>query len=156
MNDKPQAAAAGKSWLSAHPLVVIATLLAVCLGPFINQAEQTDDTLFVWTGQWIQRHPADFFGFKVNWWGSTIPMWVANYNPPLLPYLLAGVATLFGWHEMVLHLRPHSVCARRTAAAGILHRESFFPAPISIAARQSAGGQGRRVAGVSAHNLRLG
>ncbi|MGO9703944.1 MAG: glycosyltransferase family 39 protein [Limisphaerales bacterium] len=45
-----------------------------------------------------------FLVFKVNWWGSAIPMWVANYNPPLLSYFLAGVASLFGWSEIVLHL----------------------------------------------------
>ena len=31
-------------------------------------------------------------------------MWVANYNPPLMSYFLAGVASLFGWSEIVLHL----------------------------------------------------
>ncbi len=93
-----------KSWISAHPRVVIGLLLALCLGPFINKAIHTDDVLFVWTGQWIEKHPADFFGFQVNWWASAIPMWAANYNPPLMSYFLAGAASLFGWSEIVLHL----------------------------------------------------
>jgi hypothetical protein len=93
-----------KSWISAHPLRRDWVHPGCCLGPFINKAIHTDDVLFVWTGEWIQKHPADFFGFKVNWWVSAIPMWVANYNPPLMSYFLAGVASLFGWNEIVLHL----------------------------------------------------
>ena len=95
---------AKKSWISAHPRVVIGIVLVVCLGLFLDKAVHTDDVLFVWTGQWLQKHPADFFGFKVNWWVSALPMWVANYNPPLLSYLLAGAAVLFGWNEIGLHL----------------------------------------------------
>ncbi|MGA3283611.1 MAG: glycosyltransferase family 39 protein [Verrucomicrobiota bacterium] len=93
-----------KAWISEHPRIVIGVILVVCLGPFINKAIHVDDPLFVWTGQWIQKHPADFFGFKVNWWVSAVPMWVANWNPPLMSYFLAGVASLFGWHEIALHL----------------------------------------------------
>src|SRR5438105_69677 len=92
-----------RTWASAHPSVVIGLVLAACLIPFINEAIQTDDVLFVWTGQWIQKHPADFFGFNVNWWVSAIPMWATNYNPPLLSYFFAGVASLFGWSEIALH-----------------------------------------------------
>jgi tetratricopeptide (TPR) repeat protein len=104
-------------WISEHPFVVIGVLLAVCLGPFLDKAIHTDDVLFVWTGEWIQRHPADFFGFEVNWWRSAIPMWVANCNPPLMSYLLAGVASVFGWNEIVLHLAGLGVAF--LAAAGI-------------------------------------
>ena len=93
-----------KSWISAHPRVVIGIILVACLGPFLNKAIHTDDALFVWTGQWIQKHPADFFGGEVNWWVSALPMWAANYNPPLMSYFLAGVASLFGWNEIALHL----------------------------------------------------
>jgi 4-amino-4-deoxy-L-arabinose transferase-like glycosyltransferase/tetratricopeptide (TPR) repeat protein len=93
-----------KSWISKHPRVAIGVILVLCLGPLVNKAVHTDDVLFVWTGQWIQKHPLDFFGLYVNWWFSAIPMWVANYNPPLMSYFLAGVASLFGWHEIALHL----------------------------------------------------
>ena len=44
-------------------------------------------------------------------------MWVANYNPPLMSYFLAGVASLFGWNEIVLHLACLAIAF--TAAAGI-------------------------------------
>jgi len=93
-----------KSWMASHPRAVIGFLLVVCLGPFVNKAVHTDDALYVWTAEWIQKHPADCFGFKVNWWSSSIPMWVANWNPPVMSYFLAGVACLFGWNEAVLHL----------------------------------------------------
>ena len=81
------------------PRLVIGIVLVVFLGPFVNKAVHTDDVLFVSTGQWIQRRPADFFGLEVNEWYSAIPMWVANYNPPLISYFLAGVAAMFGWSE---------------------------------------------------------
>jgi 4-amino-4-deoxy-L-arabinose transferase-like glycosyltransferase len=93
-----------KAWISAHPRVVIGFILVVCLGPFINKAIHTDDALFVWAAEWIQKHPVDFFGFEVNEWFSAIPMWKANWNPPVMSYFLAGVASLFGWSEIVLHL----------------------------------------------------
>ena len=89
--------------MSNHPLVVIGVMLVVCLGPFVNKAFQTDDPLFVWSAQQIQKHPTDFFGFEVSWAGPTLPMWLANCNPPLASYLLALAATLFGWSETALH-----------------------------------------------------
>jgi 4-amino-4-deoxy-L-arabinose transferase-like glycosyltransferase len=117
MRKKSPPAKSKKSWISAHPRLVIGFILIVCLGPFINEAIHADDVLFVWTGQWIQKHPADFFGCKVNWWVSALPMWVANYNPPLFSYILAGAASLFGWNEIVLHLACLAVAF--AAAAGI-------------------------------------
>jgi 4-amino-4-deoxy-L-arabinose transferase-like glycosyltransferase len=117
MNTESQPVNLKKAWISAHPRVVIGFILVACLGPFINQAIQTDDANFVWAGEWIQKHPADFFGAKVNWWFSAIPMWVAIWDPPLMSYFLAGMASLFGWSEMNLHLACLAVAF--TAAAGI-------------------------------------
>ena len=114
---QPQPALLKKSWISKHPYVVIGLILAGCLAPFLNKALHTDDALFVWTGEWIQKHPGDFFGFQVNWWISELPMWVANWNPPVFSYFLAGVAFLFGWNEMGLHLAGLAVSF--AAAAGI-------------------------------------
>ncbi|MGB8370657.1 MAG: glycosyltransferase family 39 protein [Limisphaerales bacterium] len=93
-----------KGWISRYPLVLIGIILLICLGPFVNKAVHADDPLFIWAGQWIQKHPADFFGVEVNWYGTATPMWVANCNPPLMSYFLAGVALLFGWNEIALHL----------------------------------------------------
>jgi 4-amino-4-deoxy-L-arabinose transferase-like glycosyltransferase len=106
-----------KSWISRHPLIVIGVILVVCLGPFINKPIHGDDALYIWTAEWIQKHPANFGGFDVNEWASAIPMWKASWNPPLLSYYLAGVASVFGWHEIVLHLACLAVTF--AAAAGI-------------------------------------
>jgi len=106
-----------KSWISEHPRFVIGVVLVACLGPFINKAIHVDDALFVWTAEWIQGHPLDFFGGTVNWGMSAVPMWVANCNPPAMSYFLAGVAALFGWNEIVLHLAGLVVAF--TAASGI-------------------------------------
>ncbi len=78
---------------------------------------QTDDALFVWAGQWIQMHPLNFYGEHVNWWYSTIPMWKANQNPPLMPYYLAGAATFLGWSDIALHIA--CMVLAFAAAAGI-------------------------------------
>ena len=96
---------------------MIGIILLVCLGPFVNKAIHVDDPLFLWTGQWIQKHPANFFGFDVNWSVSAAPMWVAYRNPPLMSYFLAVVASVFGWNEIVLHLAGLAVAF--LAAAGV-------------------------------------
>jgi 4-amino-4-deoxy-L-arabinose transferase-like glycosyltransferase len=105
------------SWCSRHPLLILGIILIGTLAPFANKAIQTDDALFVWTGQWILGHPFDFFGGTTNWWYSTIPMWVANWNPPLMSYFLAAIASIFGWAEIPLHIG--CIGAAFAAAAGI-------------------------------------
>ena len=86
-----------------HPLVTIAVFILLTLGPFLNKAVHIDDSLFVWTAEQILKHPADFFGFDVNWYGSSDSMASVNCNPPTFSYLLAGVMALFGEREMFLH-----------------------------------------------------
>jgi len=117
MNTESESVPSGKTWFLRHPFVVIGIILMACLVPFINKAVHMDDPLFIWTGKWIQEHPAGFYGFDVNWWGSATPMWVANCNPPLMSYFLAGVASLSGWSEMALHFACLVVAFM--AAAGI-------------------------------------
>jgi hypothetical protein len=104
-----------KSWISRHPLTVIGIILLVCLGPFVNKAVHVDDALFIWAGEWIQKHPVNFFGSEVNWFGNAIPMWEANRNPPLMSYFLAAVASVFGWNLIVLHLAGLAVAFMATA-----------------------------------------
>jgi len=105
------------SWFSRHPFIVLAIILVAALGPFADKAIQTDDALFVRTGQWIQGHPLDFYGGKVNWWSSDVPMWMANQNPPLLPYFFAAAASIFGWNEITQHFVQMGFAF--AAAAGI-------------------------------------
>lgn len=98
-----------------HPFVAIALIVLCCLVPFANQAIQTDDALFVWAGQWILKHPIDFYGGTVNWYGSATAMWHENLNPPLMSYLLAGTAFFLGWHAIALHLTGMVIALAATA-----------------------------------------
>jgi 4-amino-4-deoxy-L-arabinose transferase-like glycosyltransferase len=75
-----------------------------CLLPFAHKAVHIDDPLFLWAARHIQNHPLDFYGSKVNWYGTTMPMHEAMENPPLCSYFIALAAGLFGWNEPALHL----------------------------------------------------
>jgi 4-amino-4-deoxy-L-arabinose transferase-like glycosyltransferase len=82
-------------------------LVLLCLAifaPFVNKAFHVDDPMYLWAARQIQSHPADFYGFNVNWYGTEQPMSVVMKNPPLASYYLALVASLFGWREITLHL----------------------------------------------------
>ena len=84
---------------------VVAVLVCVgCLTPFVNKAFTIDDPLFLWAAQHIQHHPADPYGFEVNWYVSPMRMADVTKNPPLACYALALAASLFGWSEHALHL----------------------------------------------------
>jgi len=82
---------------------VLAIALA-CLIYFADKPFFIDDTLFVRAAEQIQKHPADFYGFKLNWIRTTQPMFEVFENPPLACYYIAFAATLFGWSEKALHL----------------------------------------------------
>src|ERR1035438_8903504 len=100
-----------------HPLATIAVFILLTLGPFLNKAVHIDDSLFVWTAEQILKHPGDFYGFDVNWYGTTDPMASVNCKPPTTSYFLAGVMAVFGEREMALHAAMLLVAF--TAAAGI-------------------------------------
>jgi 4-amino-4-deoxy-L-arabinose transferase-like glycosyltransferase len=89
---------------SMPPLVWLLLLTAACLVPFAGKAFFIDDTLFLRAAGQIQKHPLDFYGFSMNWFGYTTPMTVAFDNPPLTSYYIAFVAFLLGWSEWALHL----------------------------------------------------
>ena len=76
--------------------------LALC-GLFLGKAYHIDDTLVVWTAQRITAHPADFYGFEVNWFGFYAPMVQVYLNPPGAAYYAAAFGALFGWSEPVMH-----------------------------------------------------
>ena len=82
-------------------------LLAICVlllcGIFIKKAYNMDDPLVVWTAQQIAAHPADFYGFNVNWYGYTTPMVQTDLNPPGAAYYLAVFGIPFHWSETALH-----------------------------------------------------
>jgi 4-amino-4-deoxy-L-arabinose transferase-like glycosyltransferase len=89
---------------SIPPQVWLVLLTLACLAPFLHKAFHIDDTLFLRAAQQIQQHPADFYGFRMNWFGSILPM-IDNFdNPPLACYYLALAAAVVGWSEVGLHL----------------------------------------------------
>jgi 4-amino-4-deoxy-L-arabinose transferase-like glycosyltransferase len=87
-------------WDIAILSVVVITLLL----PVAGKAFNIDDPLFIWTARQILDHPADFYGFRVNWYGQEQPMHVVMQNPPLTSYFIALVAFLFGFGEIPLHI----------------------------------------------------
>jgi 4-amino-4-deoxy-L-arabinose transferase-like glycosyltransferase len=93
-----------RSWCARHPNWTLAIVTFAVLLPFCAKPFNMDDPLFLWAAKQIQLHPADPFGFTVNWGLTDIPMWKATDNPPLACYYLALAASVLGWSEFSLHL----------------------------------------------------
>jgi 4-amino-4-deoxy-L-arabinose transferase-like glycosyltransferase len=93
-----------RRWLAAHPNGALALLTVAVLAPFLAKPFNMDDPLFIWVAQQIYLHPANPYGFDVNWAQTVFPMWNATENPPLACYYLALGAGVFGWSEIGLHL----------------------------------------------------
>jgi len=91
------------SWLKRHPNWVLTLAVLALLVPFLNKPFNMDDPLFIWSARQIHAHPANPYGFAVNWYGTAMPMWEVTKNPPLACYYLAGAAALVGWSEFALH-----------------------------------------------------
>lgn len=92
-----------RDWCIQNPSWTLTLITLAALAPFLAKPFNFDDPLFIWAAQHIQSHPADPYGFDVNWFGSQQPMWAAMMNPPLMSYYLALVARVFGWTEVGLH-----------------------------------------------------
>ncbi len=90
-------------WLAPHPNWTLLLVVLAALTPFLAKPFNIDDPLFIWTARQIHAHPADPYGFKVNWYGTAEPMWWVTQNPPLASYYLALAAGIFGWSEVALH-----------------------------------------------------
>ena len=93
-----------RDWCIAHPNWTLVLVTVAALAPFLAKPFNFDDPLFIWAAKHIQSHPADPYGFDVNWFGSEQPMWTAMMNPPLMSYYLAVAAGVVGWSEFGLHL----------------------------------------------------
>lgn len=94
------------SWVSRRPYWVLTAAVLITLGPFVWKPFNIDEPLFVWEAQQITRHPANPYGFNVNWSDSAdreAPMWSITKNPPLTSYYLALAAAIVGWKEVGLH-----------------------------------------------------
>jgi hypothetical protein len=72
--------------------------------PFANKAFHIDDTFFLYVARQICAHPADPFGFRMNWYGSEAPVFDIAKSGPLTSYYLALAASCLGWSEPALHI----------------------------------------------------
>ena len=75
-----------------RPLAWLLLITLGCLLPFIGKPFHLDDPLFLRAAAQIQQHPADFYGFTMNWLGTPLPMVKDFDNPPLTCYYLALAA----------------------------------------------------------------
>ena len=87
----------------ANRAVLAAVAVIAALIPFLNKAFHIDDPLFLWIAQQISTQPEDPYGFAVNWYQSSQPMFSIMQNPPLSSYYMALVASLLGWSELAMH-----------------------------------------------------
>jgi 4-amino-4-deoxy-L-arabinose transferase-like glycosyltransferase len=90
-------------WISRHPYGSLAFITLAALLPFLARPFNIDDPLFLWAAHQIQAHPADPFGFNVEWNGWQEPMYGVTQNPPTISYYIVGVASILGWSEIALH-----------------------------------------------------
>lgn len=84
--------------------LLVAAVTVVLLLPFVGKAFHIDDPLFLKAAQQIRSNPLDFYGFRVNWYGTEQPMWEVTKNPPLGSFFIALAAGVAGWSEVALHL----------------------------------------------------
>ncbi len=87
----------------ANRSVVGAIAVIAALAPFLNKAFHIDDPLFLWMAQQIAHHPGNPYGFVVNWYLSSQPMFSIMQNPPLSSYYMALMASFLGWSEPAMH-----------------------------------------------------
>lgn len=89
---------------AALRILLLIAVTTACLAPFAGKAFGVDDPLFIWSAKHIQSHFADPYGFDINWYGKTQPMWMVAKNPPLASYYMALGAFVVGWSEAALHI----------------------------------------------------
>lgn len=71
---------------------------------FGNSAFRIDEPNMLALARQIAAEPLDPYGFEINWLGTSEPAFKILSNPPMLPYWLAGWASIFGWTEMSIRL----------------------------------------------------
>jgi 4-amino-4-deoxy-L-arabinose transferase-like glycosyltransferase len=90
-------------WLASRPQLVLVLAVLAALVPFLAKPFNIDDPLFLWVARQIHKHPANPYGFDLNWYGWEAPMWEVTKNPPLASYYLALAAAVLGFGEVALH-----------------------------------------------------
>ncbi len=102
-DDSPILRADQPVYARSHAL--LAGLLPVLLLlPFLNKAYHIDDYVYLKVAQQIAAHPADFYGFEINWGQRYRSVADINKNPPGVSYFIAAVGSWTGWREWPLHL----------------------------------------------------
>jgi 4-amino-4-deoxy-L-arabinose transferase-like glycosyltransferase len=117
---------------SRWPLVWVLFITLACLLPFLGKPFHIDDPLFLRAARQIREHPADFYGFTMNWLGTPMPMVKDFDNPPLTCYYIALAAAVVGWSEPALHLA--FLLPALAAAAGIFVLAQRFTSRPGLAA----------------------
>jgi 4-amino-4-deoxy-L-arabinose transferase-like glycosyltransferase len=120
--DRPLGLPFYSGWQTPLETGFLAVVVLVLLLPFSGKAFNMDDPLFVWTAGHILEHPADFYGFHLNWYGYEEPMHDVMKNPPLNAYFIALVAFFFGFGEVSLHLAFLAVTLAATMGTWSLAR----------------------------------
>jgi hypothetical protein len=96
--------AAMNKWCTSVGALICVIATVVCLAPFATKAFHIDDTLFLYAARQISVHPADPYGFTVNWYSYESRMSDVTQNGPLTSYYIALAASILGWSEIALHL----------------------------------------------------
>ena len=93
-----------RAFLQRHAgLIGINALCLAALLPFISKPYHIDDPFFLWTAQHIRQQPLDFYGFKMNWYGSECRVCDDAKNPPMACYYLAAASLVVGFSEPAIH-----------------------------------------------------
>ncbi len=88
----------------SRSLLWVLTVALAVLIPFVGKPFHLDDPFWIWTAQQIQKHPLDFYGYQVNWFGSLDWIYKITKTPPLFSYLLALWGYGFGLTELSCHI----------------------------------------------------
>src|SRR5690606_16153236 len=91
----------------------------ILLLPFATKAFHIDDTVYLRVAEHIRTDPFDFYGFAMNWYGESEPVWKFNKNPPGVSYFLAFVPLFTGFEEVPLH-------AAMAIVTGLLSLGTYF------------------------------
>lgn len=91
-------------WLQRNQRLFLIAVTLACLLPFVGKAIHLDDPLFIWAARQMQTRWWDPYGFDVNWYGWSLPMFEVTKNPPLASAYLALLISIFGESEIWLHV----------------------------------------------------
>jgi 4-amino-4-deoxy-L-arabinose transferase-like glycosyltransferase len=106
---------------------VVILWVAAAIG-FAGTAFRVDEPNILAIARQIVVHPADPYGFSINWLGHLEPAAKILANPPLVPYWLALWGGAFEWQEVPLHLSmlPFGIVAL-CAMASLARRWGLSP-----------------------------